>query len=136
MLNIKNENENTLGRNIGCDILRAWAMIMVFVCHLSQRIFLPGNGRISYAEGSNGVWILFVLSGFFGIASFERCMKNDDLSSSALLYYINRLVRIIPLYWVAIIFSITIHHFYLLDVPQDTYKLNLPHLFSLYHLML
>ena len=118
-----NENVTTPSRNISYDILRVWAMIMVFVCHLSQRITLPGGDRISYAEGGNGVWIFFVLSGFLGMESYNTCIKKGE-ASSTLLYYKKRLARIVPLYWVVIIFSIIIHHFYLKDVPYDTFNLG------------
>ena len=50
--------------------------------------------------------------------------KKGGESSSIILYYKKRLARIVPLYWVVIIFSIIIHHFYLKDVPYDTFYLG------------
>lgn len=88
-------NKNT----VYLDLMRLIAALGVLLIHTSAAI--PFVGRISMVaeEGTHGVEIFMLISGYLIIASLQ---KKERL----LTFYIKRFFRIIPVYYFIIIFSI------------------------------
>ncbi|MGN0512821.1 MAG: acyltransferase family protein [Lachnospiraceae bacterium] len=97
------------------DILRIIAALMVFSIHLF--IFVPQLPRSVcdvLTNGSYGVSIFFVMSGFLIFSSLER-------SKSLKEYYIKRVSRIIPAYYFIITVGIVLWGCVFKIMPADTY---------------
>lgn len=97
------------------DILRIIAALMVFSIHLF--IFVPQLPRSVcdvLTNGSYGVSIFFVMSGFLIFSSLER-------SKSLKEYYIKRVSRIIPAYYFIIAVGIVLWGCVFKKMPSDTY---------------
>ena len=75
--------------------LRALAVLSVFLFHLNK-IYLPG--------GFIGVDVFFVISGFLISGIIFRKKEKDDFSFKD--FYISRIKRIVPAYYVMIIFAL------------------------------
>lgn len=79
-------------------VIRALAAINVVLYHILQQAesygISPTYMKFMYAWGANGVDIFFVMSGFVLVYSQERKPRGF------LSFSINRIVRIIPLYWI------------------------------------
>jgi exopolysaccharide production protein ExoZ len=91
-------------RNAGVQALRATAAALVVVDHGLQRSatwWSSAPARVD-AYGSNlgvmGVYVFFVISGFIMIHSSHR---NYARPSAALEFFIRRVIRIVPMYWLA-----------------------------------
>ncbi len=85
------------------DALRGYAILLVMMVHLSQ--FCPvwqGWGRQLINQGAKGVQLFFVASAFTLMLSWQN--RNDG----AINFYIRRLFRIVPMFWLAIIFFVLI----------------------------
>lgn len=97
------------------DILRIIAALMVFSIHLF--IFVPGLPEALcdiLSNGSYGVSIFFVMSGFLIFHSLDR-------SKSLKEYYIKRISRILPAYYAILIVGIVLWGAVLGQMPSDTY---------------
>lgn len=97
------------------DILRIVAALMVFTIHLF--IFVPGLPKPLQdilSNGSYGVSIFFVMSGFLIFDSLER-------SKSLKEYYIKRASRILPAYYAILIVGIVFWGAVWKQMPPDTY---------------
>jgi peptidoglycan/LPS O-acetylase OafA/YrhL len=84
-------------RNLGClDALRGVAILLVLVSH-----FYPGGFPYAEATGlscaNGGVILFFFLSGFL-------MDRNLAVDSSVFPYVVRRSFRILPLYWLSLIF--------------------------------
>ena len=90
-------------RFIGVQILRFIAAMLVVVMHTTQAIsiHITGRGPDHYwANGSAGVDIFFVISGFVMAMSISNSLANSsDRVSTAWTFLKHRFLRIIPLYW-------------------------------------
>lgn len=87
----------------GVQILRFAAAMLVVVMHITQAIsiHITGTGPGHYwADGSAGVDIFFVISGFV-MAMSTSSLPADGPSrvSAAWVFMRRRLLRIVPLYW-------------------------------------
>ncbi len=78
-------------RSINLDILRIIAAFMVFTLHA----FLQGG--VAFFAGQKGVELFFVLSGFLAFVSLDRGKKVKE-------YYIGRAKKILPTYWICLLF--------------------------------
>ncbi len=87
-------------RNFGLDILRAVAILLVFIEHLDWGIF--SSFKPASIFGILGVELFFVLSGFLigGIVFKLNLEKNKP---SLKKFYFNRWFRTLPLYYCAFI---------------------------------
>jgi exopolysaccharide production protein ExoZ len=54
-----------------------------------------GNSRLCWDNGAAGVDLFFVISGFVMALS---CLDRPDLSAMSFMW--NRIVRIVPMYWI------------------------------------
>lgn len=104
-----------MARNIGLDLLRAVAIILVVLNHsvgiLKPVISVPGFGplfgkglALFQPVGMLGVELFFVLSGFLiGRILIKTFLQQNGLSFSSLFHFwMRRWLRTIPAYWVAL----------------------------------
>jgi len=125
------------------DGLRALAVVMVLVFHswYEQPGYLqPGQNPYQYPlnYGRTGVHLFFVLSGFLLFLPYARCMFGMQSQPSAKLFYVRRLLRVGPAYWVCLALLVvaapitvsalrdaTLHVFFLSNAfPQTTFSIN------------
>lgn len=87
---------NKLG---GIQVMRGVAAMLVFFFHLD--IFIPGNSILNslFSPGFKGVYIFFVVSGYI-MAYTTRLVTGDKLNAAG-HFFTKRLIRIVPLYYVA-----------------------------------
>ncbi|MEO8387068.1 acyltransferase [Polaromonas sp.] len=87
----------------GVQILRFAAAILVVVMHITQAIsiHISGTGPTHYwADGSAGVDIFFVISGFVMAMSTSALPSSGAARAAAAWVFMRRrLLRIAPLYW-------------------------------------
>lgn len=100
------------------QILRILACIGVFCVHFGQRIDAQGEIRKFTDFGANGVQMFFIISGFVAFSSLAN--KKINIKQ----YYISRLIRIIPVYYLIIVYNIVLHAIILKDVPADIMHLG------------
>lgn len=91
-------------RNLSIDIIRVAACIMVFGVHLGQHVVIPGKLGTFFEKGSTGVIFFFIISGFLACFSLERDFRNYNSRKAVLVFWIKRLVRIVPLYYCLLLF--------------------------------
>lgn len=91
---------------------------MLGVLGVHSTLFLelpPVIGRL-FVFGKEGVMMFFVLSGYLACTSIYR-------TNRMLHYYRNRVLRILPIFYAAIIIAIVYREFILDDMPNDEYHL-------------
>ncbi len=107
------------------QILRAFAALNVVFCHSIQAAsdyhFESLIGRFFNNWGENGVDIFFVISGFI-IVYIQHLNKR-----TATDFFIQRIKRIVPIYWFCSFFIAIIYFF----IPEVFNKLQ----FNLYHFL-
>lgn len=82
------------------DALRGIAIAGVILTHAASITNLGGSSRYLLNLGGMGVQLFFVISAF---TIFYSLTKTDGLSNQFRDFYIRRLFRIIPIYWLGII---------------------------------
>ena len=98
---ISQEASNTAKRLDGLDSLRAVAILLVFAFH--YKVFVSGTPTFGWAStvGWTGVDLFFVLSGYLiSNQLFSGIVKGKSLSLKA--FYIRRLLRTLPNYYVVL----------------------------------
>jgi len=117
-----------MGHNKNLDILRGFAALIVFIGHFNQLTdkFDPTYGRalsVYYNfPGSLSVLMFFILSGYvIGI-------NTPPLTNSLLIkdYIKKRLVRIVPIYFIAIIFTAMIGHYTWPQIFSNLFFVSVP----------
>lgn len=98
---------NSIGYIAGLDGLRAIAALSVFIVHFQQFTGVSGAvGSIDFTRlminGNTGVALFFALSGFLLSIPFWRGLQERKPVSMR-NYFQNRLVRIVPLYYLCFI---------------------------------
>lgn len=106
--------ENIKSRNLGLDLLRGIAILMVLVSH--GRTFLPEFTYRDYLGvfGFLGVELFFVLSGFLlgGILFKEFALKTYTINTLK-QFWIRRWFRTLPLYFIFLLLNILVlQHFF------------------------
>ncbi len=104
--------ENSLApqpRFTSLQILRAVAAIMVVAFHISGAEHLPG--RPWQAGLQAGVDVFFVISGFVMVISTAK------RTVSPAKFMLDRLRRIVPLYWIALAITLVAIHFGMIQRP-------------------
>jgi peptidoglycan/LPS O-acetylase OafA/YrhL len=82
------------------DALRGIAIAGVILTHAASITNLGGSPRYLMSLGGMGVQLFFVISAF---TIFYSLTKTDGLKNQFRDFYIRRLFRIIPIYWLGII---------------------------------
>lgn len=104
-------------KNIG--YLRVLACLGIVITHLWQRLNFETGKIYELAHYlQHGVYLFFIISGFLGVYTYIQ------KSYKPVKYWINRLIRILPVYYAIIIYNIILHSFILKDMPQDIYGLG------------
>jgi peptidoglycan/LPS O-acetylase OafA/YrhL len=102
------------------DLIRIEAIIAIVVFHLSTRFHIfpldiefPLFGLLWVSVGALGVYVLLFVSGAALAYTYPAERVFKDLKG----FYISRLLRIYPAFWVALIFSIILmpYTFYLIN---------------------
>jgi exopolysaccharide production protein ExoZ len=92
----------------GLQIWRAIAVILVATLHLTQT--MGGSGSLAMVRFGNlgmfGVDIFFVISGFILGLTALRAASGDPRFES-LHFIARRMLRILPIYWIVILFPLT-----------------------------
>ncbi len=118
-----------MNRNFGLDVVRAIAIWLVLLQHTGLNLY----GLAPIKIGGVGVEIFFVLSGFLiGGIIFKDLSNNQSLTKTLLNFWIRRWFRILPLYYLALLFkyifidhSIGINIFYYYAFLQNNfYNIN------------
>lgn len=101
-------------RIVGADFLRAFACLSVVAHHLAQRVdiaeapaWLRPVLRLAL-EGSAGVSVFFVLSGFLLARFFWLALAQGAPMPSLGVYALRRLARIAPGFWLALAVSLVV----------------------------
>lgn len=106
-------------RMMEVDALRGMAAMSVVLFHYTTRLneLFPGAGEASFSvpTGHYGVNLFFVISGFVIFMTLERTTRPSD-------FWLSRLSRLFPSYWVAIIVTFSVCH--LLGLPGKLVQLN------------
>jgi exopolysaccharide production protein ExoZ len=114
------------GRDVvSVQMLRAIAATMVMFVHVDHELIVLHFAPLGSAWLSTGVDIFFVISGFIMWTSVER---HGDMSARQ--FIMNRIIRIVPLYWLATTIVVLVA----LVIPQvlTTTKLQLSHVIASY----
>jgi len=88
---------------LGIQYLRAIAALMVVLYH--TQLYYKGHGLKLISAGAAGVDIFFVISGFVMAYSTRNFNHHDRLAVQASHFLQNRIVRIVPLYWLALLWK-------------------------------
>jgi peptidoglycan/LPS O-acetylase OafA/YrhL len=87
------------------DIMRSIAVMLVVFFHFNlQTSYIPFWNYVTMSGGPLGVNIFFVISGFLISYPFFKSGFLGSAPPSVRVYIINRLLRIIPLFWATSIF--------------------------------
>ncbi|MDO4333610.1 MAG: acyltransferase [Eubacteriales bacterium] len=99
------------------QVFRVLACLGVFVTHLSPRMGATGWAAKAANFGASGVYLFFLISGFLACGSTD--IAPDCERRGIFTYYAKRLFRILPLYYVVILYNMALHGLLLQDVPPD-----------------
>ena len=93
-------------RNQSLDLLRGVAILLVVLAHCSQSATGAVPGLSSFAEkyGELGVQLFFIVSGYTMMLTFGGKVDPAAIRS----FYLRRVFRIVPLFWIAIVFYLLI----------------------------
>lgn len=90
---------NSSGRIDSLDTLRGLALVMVAAIHCSQSYESAfGISNLLAPYGSLGVQLFFIISGFTMLLTFGSQFSSSIVGA----FYIRRIARIVPLFWIAI----------------------------------
>ena len=93
-------------RNQSLDVLRGVAVLLVVLVHcaIAASGSVPGLTAFAREHGERGVELFFIVSGYTMMLTFGA--RLDPLAVRS--FYIRRAFRIVPLFWVAILFYLMI----------------------------
>lgn len=85
------------------EILRAFAIVLIVVYHSIVFLQIPYKALISWDYVANiGLSLFFFISGFLLYYNYKSLNFKNDLKT----FYYKRTIRIYPLYWLALIFTL------------------------------
>ena len=93
-------------RNQSLDLLRGVAILLVVLVHCQQEAkgIVPGLSWFAKEFGELGVQLFFIVSGYTMMLTF-----GDRLDlAAARSFYLRRVFRIAPLFWIAIVFYLLV----------------------------
>ncbi len=101
----------------GIQLLRIISCSGVFMVHFGQRFNFHGILRSITDCGKYGVQMFFMLSGFLACLSWGE--DSNYSNKKALKYFINRCIRILPLYYICVLYYFFTETFIWKDIPID-----------------
>lgn len=116
-------------RVAGLQILRVIACLGVFLCHLGAQMEIEGTIEKFMDFGARGVYLFFILSGFFGFRSRE--LENGNEVTGCVRYWTKRAFKILPLYYALIIYNFVLYEMILKNIPPDSSGIGWPRYFFL-----
>lgn len=87
---------------IGIQYLRGVAALMVVFFHSRSYFTDPA---VWTGVGARGVDLFFVISGFIMAYSTRHIGQNSSIARESLLFFVKRIIRIVPLYWIALLWT-------------------------------
>lgn len=87
---------------VGIQYLRGIAALMVVLFH-SRSYFT--DYAVWTGVGARGVDIFFVISGFIMAYSTRHIGRDASMVRESLIFFAKRLIRIVPLYWIALLWT-------------------------------
>lgn len=99
------------------QVLRVAACLGVFITHLAPCMGVTGRMAAAANFGASGVYLFFMISGFLACCAKE--IQPGGGWRGILAYYCKRMLRILPLYYVVILYNVLLHELILQDVPAD-----------------
>jgi exopolysaccharide production protein ExoZ len=105
-------------RNQSLDLLRGVAVLFVVASHCASEAtsVVPGLTAFAMDYGQLGVQLFFIVSGYTMMLTFGDKIDSAGVRS----FYVRRVFRIVPLFWIAIIF-------YLLFTRGEGFRIWAPH---------
>lgn len=97
------------------DALSLWRVIGccgIFLVHLGQQMQFSGFLRTITDLGQNGIYVFFAISGYLGFATYKKEEK-------ATTYWMKRAIKILPLYYLVILYYFITDTFIHYNVPVD-----------------
>jgi len=82
---------------------------MVFGVHLGQHVMIPGKLGLFFEKGATGVDFFFVISGLLACYSLDREYNNHSGIKAIVSFWIKRMVRLVPLYYILLLFYFVYH---------------------------
>ncbi|MES2090185.1 MAG: acyltransferase [Pseudomonadota bacterium] len=91
--------------------LRGIAAALVVIYHACEYVRLHSSpaSDLSFAFGAIGVDLFFVISGFVMMTAINPKNANSTGPQDAFYFFLKRLARIVPMYWLSTIFLYTIY---------------------------
>lgn len=111
-------------RTVGLQILRVLACAGVFLCHLGAQMEVEGTLEKFMDFGAMGVYLFFILSGYFGFHSKE--LENENKVKGCLKYWTKRAFKILPLYYAVILYNFVLYEWILRSTPVDSSGIGWP----------
>lgn len=93
--------KTTKSRNVGLDLLRIAAMAIVLWVHTSVYARVPGAFPVRNTIGPFSVEMFFVMSGYLYGRGFFKASEQFSMRK----FYIGRILRILPVYFLALFFT-------------------------------
>lgn len=97
-------------RKPGLDLLRIFSALLVIICHSGVYFSIGFSVNFVSFAGVIAVEFFFVLSGFLVGKSLIQTVASDNLGKSLKDFYVNRIFRILPLYYFALILTALVTH--------------------------
>ena len=105
---------------MGISILRIIATLGVFAVHFGQRMRLPSPWSSVTDFGKYGVQLFFVISGFLMVQSLDKCDSVRDVFQ----FYVKKAIRLLPLYYLVILWFFVSETFIYRSIVPDSYRLG------------
>lgn len=107
--------------------MRVIACVGVFLCHLGAQMEVEGAIEAVMDFGARGVYLFFILSGFFAFQSKE--LADENRKRGCVRYWIKRAFKILPLYYAVIIYNFILYEWILKSTPVDSSGIGWPRYF-------
>ena len=109
---------------VGLQYLRGVAALMVVFFH-SRSYFT--DFAVWTGLGARGVDIFFVISGFIMAHSTRHIGHDSSLARESFMFLVKRIVRVVPLYWVALLWTSAPYWMNWLSTATSPFDLYLNH---------
>lgn len=101
------------------QILRVLACLGVFTTHLGQFIDFKGSIRVITDFGAKGVMLFFIISGFLAMSTDIESGRRGSIR-----YYLKRAIRILPVYYLVILYYYMKYHITGKELGIDGYGIG------------